>query len=306
MRFMTKQEIMGPQKGFTLIELIVALAIGLIISAAALQLFTGGLITAKMQEASAELQDSGVFGVDYIARDIRLANFGNVNNPVLDTTTPNGGIIFTSADPALGKANLQLKDVSAGLLTKSGGSTGTSSSSDQLTIMFQAPNKMMNCEGREVQASEYVIQRYFLRTDNGNLALACDANTPGSSVPSIAGLNDSNNGEVIMPRVDLVRFYIGAKAGNNFSYYTIEQFKTAVKGASSPNIPRVVSIRMMVLVRSKDPITNKNIDPSKESFNFPDGEVTLTDKSTKYLRRLYTTNIALRNGLGEKIYETSN
>ena len=138
------------------------------------------------------------------------------------------------------------------------------------------------------------------------MALACDANTPGSSVPSIAGLNDSNNGEVIMPRVDLVRFYIGAKAGNNFSYYTIEQFKTAVKAASSPNIPRVVSIRMMVLVRSKDPITNKNIDPSKESFNFPDGDVTLTDKSTKYLRRLYTTNIALRNGLGEKIYETSN
>lgn len=306
MRFMTKHEIMGSQKGFTLIELIVALAIGLIISAAALQLFTGGLITAKMQEASAELQDSGVFGVDYIARDIRLANFGNVNNPVLDTATPNGGIIFTSGDPALGKANLQLKDVSAGLLTKSGGPTGTSSNSDQLTIMFQAPNKMMNCEGREVQASEYVIQRYFLRTDNGNLALACDANTPGSSVPSIAGLNDSNNGEVIMPRVDLVRFYIGAKVGNNFSYYTIEQFKTAVKAASSPNIPRVVSIRMMVLVRSKDPITNKNIDPSKESFNFPDGDVTLTDKSTKYLRRLYTTNIALRNGLGEKIYETSN
>ncbi len=297
---------MNSQKGFTLIELIVALAIGLIISAAALQLFTGGLITTKMQEASAELQDSGVFGVDYVARDIRLANFGNVNNPVLDTTTPNGGIIFTSNDPASGKANLQLKDVSAGLLTKSGGSSETSASSDQLTIMFQAPNKMMNCEGKQVQANEYVIQRYFLRTDNNNLALACDANTPGSMIPSIAGLNDSNNGEVIMPRVDLVRFYIGAKVGNNFSYYTIEQFKTAVNSASSPNIPRVVSIRMMVLVRSKDPITNKNIDPSKESFNFPDGVVTLTDKSTKYLRRLYTTNIALRNGLGEKIYETSN
>ncbi|MBJ9953955.1 MULTISPECIES: prepilin-type N-terminal cleavage/methylation domain-containing protein [unclassified Acinetobacter] len=306
MSFLKKNQMMNSQKGFTLIELIVALAIGLIISAAALQLFTGGLITTKMQEASAELQDSGVFGVDYVARDIRLANFGNVNNPVLDTTTPNGGIIFTSNDPASGKANLQLKDVSAGLLTKSGGSSETSASSDQLTIMFQAPNKMMNCEGKQVQANEYVIQRYFLRTDNNNLALACDANTPGSMIPSIAGLNDSNNGEVIMPRVDLVRFYIGAKVGNNFSYYTIEQFKTAVNSASSPNIPRVVSIRMMVLVRSKDPITNKNIDPSKESFNFPDGVVTLTDKSTKYLRRLYTTNIALRNGLGEKIYETSN
>ncbi len=306
MSFLIKDQMMNSQQGFTLIELIVALAIGLIVSAAALQLFTGGLITTKMQEASAELQDSGVFGVDYIARDIRLANFGNVNNPVLDTTTPNGGIIFTSGDPASGKANLQLKDVSAELLTKSGGSSETSASSDQLTIMFQAPNNMMNCEGRQVQANEYVIQRYFLRTDNNNLALACDANTPGSMAPSIAGLNDKNNGEVIMPRVDLVRFYIGAKVGNNFSYYTIEQFKKAVNGATSPNVPRVVSIRMMVLVRSKDPITNKNIDPSKESFNFPDGVVTLTDKSTKYLRRLYTTNIALRNGLGEKIYETSN
>ncbi len=306
MSFLIKDQMMNSQQGFTLIELVVALAIGLIVSAAALQLFTGGLITTKMQEASAELQDSGVFGVDYIARDIRLANFGNVNNPVLDTTTPNGGIIFTSGDPASGKANLQLKDVSAGLLTKSGGSSETSASSDQLTIMFQAPNNMMNCEGRQVQANEYVIQRYFLRTDNNNLALACDANTPGSMAPSIAGLNDKNNGEVIMPRVDLVRFYIGAKVGNNFSYYTIEQFKKAVNGATSPNVPRVVSIRMMVLVRSKDPITNKNIDPSKESFNFPDGVVTLTDKSTKYLRRLYTTNIALRNGLGEKIYETSN
>lgn len=306
MSFLIKDQMMNSQKGFTLIELIVALAIGLIVSAAALQLFTGSLITTKMQEASAELQDSGVFGVDYIARDIRLANFGNVNNPVLDTTTPNGGIIFTSGDPASGKANLQLKDVSAELLTKSGGSSETSASSDQLTIMFQAPNNMMNCEGRQVQANEYVIQRYFLRTDNNNLALACDANTPGSMAPSIAGLNDKNNGEVIMPRVDLVRFYIGAKVGNNFSYYTIEQFKKAVNGATSPNVPRVVSIRMMVLVRSKDPITNKNIDPSKESFNFPDGVVTLKDKSTKYLRRLYTTNIALRNGLGEKIYETSN
>ena len=306
MKCQLSSEMMGYQKGFTLIELIVALTIGLIVSAAALQLFTGGLITTKMQEASAELQDSGVFGVEYVARDIRLANFGNINNPVLDTTTPKGGIVFTSGEAAAGKANLQLKDVSSGLLTKSGNVSDTNLSSDQLTIQFQAPNKMVNCEGKEVQANEYVIQRYFLRGNSGELALACDANTPGSTDPTIIGLNDSNNGEVIMPRVDLLRFYVGAKVGDNFSYYTIEQFKTAVSNATSPNIPRAVSIRMMVLVRSKDPITNKNIEPSKESFDFPDGKVTLKDKNTKYLRRLYTTNIALRNGLGEKIYETSN
>ena len=43
------------QNGFTLLELMVALALGLIISAAAIQLFIGGFLTSRMQEANAEL-----------------------------------------------------------------------------------------------------------------------------------------------------------------------------------------------------------------------------------------------------------
>ncbi len=63
------------QQGFTLVELMVALALGLLISAAAVQLFLGGVLTSRMQEANAELQNSGVFGLDYVARDIRLSNY---------------------------------------------------------------------------------------------------------------------------------------------------------------------------------------------------------------------------------------
>ena len=298
MSLQLNQKVKSEQAGFTLVELIVALAIGLIVSAAALQLFTGGLITAKLQEASAELQDSGVFGVEYVARDIRLANFGNTNNPILNGTTQQGGIVFTSGET--GNVNLKLKGVDANLLTKSGGTADTNLKSDQLTIQFRAPNKMVNCEGKEVKTGEYVIQRYFLSGSTGGLALTCDANNTGSNDVSIAGLSATDKGVVIMPRVDLLRFYIGAKVGNNFSYYTIDQFNT------STNSPRAISIRMMVLVRSKDPITSKNIDPSKETFEFPDGTVKPTDTKTQYLRRLYTTNIALRNGLGEKVYESSN
>ncbi|TXJ07726.1 MAG: prepilin-type N-terminal cleavage/methylation domain-containing protein, partial [Acinetobacter sp.] len=81
------------QQGFTLIELMVALTIGLLVSAAALQLFTGGVITTRLQEANAELQDSGIFGLEYVARDVRLANFGNVSNHELHDQTPFGGIV---------------------------------------------------------------------------------------------------------------------------------------------------------------------------------------------------------------------
>jgi len=299
------KKIMPYHRGFTLIELIVAIAIGLIVSAAALQLFTGGLMTSRMQDAGAELQDSGIFGIEYMARDIRLANYGNTNNPVLNSITPMGGVVLTSGETG---ANLPLKDVSAGLLTKTGGSSNATGGSDQLTIQFIAPNAMLNCEGQKVEANEYIIQRYFLRQDgaDGNLALACDANSPGSASASVAGLNDKNNGEVIMPRADQLRFYLGSKVGNNLMYYSIDEYKKAAAAAVSPNIPRIVSVRVMVLVRSKDPVSSKDIDPSKDSFAFLDGAVKPSDAKTKYMRRLYTTTIALRNGLGEKVYENAN
>lgn len=80
-----------PQKGFTLVELMVALTLGLLISAAAIQLFLGGLLTSRMQEANAELQNSGIFGLDYVTRDLRLANYINTDFPSLNERTPWGG-----------------------------------------------------------------------------------------------------------------------------------------------------------------------------------------------------------------------
>jgi type IV pilus assembly protein PilW len=78
------------QKGFTLIELMVALVLGLLVSAAAVQLFTGSILSTRMQQANDELQNSGIFGLDYIVRDIRLANYENINNPELNEQTPWG------------------------------------------------------------------------------------------------------------------------------------------------------------------------------------------------------------------------
>lgn len=68
----------------------VALVLGLLVSAAAVQLFTGSILSTRMQQANDELQNSGIFGLDYIVRDIRLANYENINNPELNEQTPWG------------------------------------------------------------------------------------------------------------------------------------------------------------------------------------------------------------------------
>lgn len=296
------------QAGFTLVELIVALALGLLITAAATQLFLGGIVTTRIQQANAELQDSGVFGLDYIARDIRLANYGNISNPELTNTTPQGGIVLSQG--ASGTVNVS-KGIGNNSVTRSGLTSNVSDASDQLTIQFTAPNDMFNCEGEEIKTGEYVIQRYFLRKDtNGgekDLVLACDANKKGAmSAANITDFGGTQLGEVIMPRVDHLRFYLGAmtKSGaivTSTTYYTISEYISAANAARNAGqpVPRITSIKAAVIVRSIDNTNNQLIDPTK-SILFLEKSVTLTNQ-TKHLRRTYMTTIAIRNGMGDAI-----
>ena len=321
----------GSQAGFTLIELMVALALGLLITAAAIQLFLGGLLTSKMQQANAELQNSGVFGLDYVARDLRLTNYINTDFPNLNEQTPWGGVVLTARTATVTDANIPIPAaapyISTGLLSHSVG-TGESVSStqnewqglsnvnlasDQLTIQFVAPNAMVNCEGANVQAGDYVIQRYFVRravataTTGTDYGLACDANTPTptgttpvAEPTTISGFGGA--GELIMPRVDQFAVQLGVRnAAGNMAYYTINQYRTAAAAARTAlaEPPRIISVKTAVLVRSTDNTRNNDINLTG-NINILNQSVTLTDTTNRFARRVYSTTVTFRNGLGEK------
>ncbi len=323
-----KKNNIAAQAGFTLVELMVALALGLLISAAAIQLFLGGLLTSRMQQANAELQNSGVFGLDYVARDLRLANYINTDFPELNEQTPWGGVVLTARTAALSNANIPIPAaapfISQGLLSHSPGDTvstvanewqglsNVSLASDQLTIQFVAPNAMVNCEGANVQAGDYVIQRYFVRradaaaTTGTDYGLACDANTPNATAvaepTTITGFGGA--GELVMPRVDHFAVQLGVRnEAGNMAYYTINQYRTAAAAARAAlppaEPPRIVSVKMAVLVRSTDNTRNNDIDLTR-SINILNQNVTLTDTTNRFARRVYSTAVTFRNGLGER------
>ena len=320
-----KKNNIAAQAGFTLVELMVALALGLLISAAAIQLFLGGLLTSRMQQANAELQNSGVFGLDYVARDLRLANYINTDFPELNEQTPWGGVVLTARTAALSNANIPIPAaapfISQGLLSHSPGDTvstvanewqglsNVSLASDQLTIQFVAPNAMVNCEGANVQAGDYVIQRYFVRradaaaTTGTDYGLACDANTPNATAvaepTTITGFGGA--GELVMPRVDHFAVQLGVRnEAGNMAYYTINQYRTAAAAArtAATTPPRIVSVKIAVLVRSTDNTRNNDIDLTR-SINILNQNVTLTDTTNRFARRVYSTTVTFRNGLGE-------
>lgn len=85
------------QQGFTLIELMISLVLGLLISAAVMQVFLTSQRVDRIQTAGSEIQDKAVFGLQSIEPQVRLANLGNSGVP-LDDKTAMGGIVLTAGN----------------------------------------------------------------------------------------------------------------------------------------------------------------------------------------------------------------
>jgi len=63
------------QSGFTLVELMVALVLGMFLTAGVIQVFTSNQQTYRVTENLSRLQENGRFAIEFIARDVREANY---------------------------------------------------------------------------------------------------------------------------------------------------------------------------------------------------------------------------------------
>lgn len=319
------------QIGFTLIELMISLALGLIVVAAAILLFLTGQKSVAMQKGVAELQDNANFGLNYITKDIRLTNL-NVKKAMINDQSPYGGVVLSSSNTEtktnvyLPSAALDVSLISKGDLTSNVvDGSGTAVNSDQLVIQYLPQYTLDNkntpsddsddelvggfdCEGQELRFSksaglQLVVQRYFLRADNNKasnegspLALACDAGHYSLSTPgSIQGYGGS--GEIIMKRVDHFRVLLGVQyADGTHRYLSIASYMAL----TAPR-PRILSIQLGALARSTQSMGGDTLIKANQTFQVLDQTVKLkvmTDP--KYIRQVVSQTIALRNALGER------
>ena len=66
------------QQGFSLVELMIAMLLGLLLLVGVVNLFLGSSQTYRLQEALFRVQESGRFALDIIQRDLLNAGFQNV------------------------------------------------------------------------------------------------------------------------------------------------------------------------------------------------------------------------------------
>ena len=320
---------MKKQVGFTLVELLIAMALGLIIAASATMLFLTGLKSQALQTGQSGLQDDANFGLNFILKDVRLSNLNTVQSGINDTTAY-GGMVFSSSDKVgFNNSNLPMI-VDENLLSRSevqNTSNAHSDGSDQLTIQF-LPQYIwddkktatatddrwyggFDCEGNALeftrdQGRQMVVQRYFLALDenigntepNQPLALYCDAGYYALEGDPTSITNFGEDPQIVLKRVDHFRVLYSIQNGSNHRYVDANTYLQL----DSPR-PRILSVQLGILMRSLQSVGRDNTFSDEQVFQVLDQALQITEpdeNAPKYVRQVVTQTIALRNTFGER------
>ena len=295
-------------KGFTLIELMISLVLGLLISAAVMQVYLTNAKTSATQKSGSELQDASLFGIQQLESHLRLANLGN---PVDEITndTPKGGIVLSLTNMGLPEENTEYPK----FLTHTAGDsdfTSTSSiasvNSDQLTIQYTniTGNDLSDCESTDVHNGETVIERYFIREslpDNKNgLVLACDAGRLNNSgvITSYAASDPKtfgNNGQEFIMGIDQFKVLLGTQTHVAGSAGVMRYLTSAdyLNNTTTPAPkPAITAVKIGLIVRGSTPVVGSS---TKRTFSLLGQNHTLKSGEPNQVRTTYESTTLLRN-----------
>lgn len=306
------------QTGFTLIELMISLVLGLIVSAAVIQVYLINVKTSSIQASGSELQDASVFGLQQLERKVRLANLGNPQTQI-NSTTVNGGIVLTG--PNIGVPMTPTPYANTGYLTRRAGDTSvgangwsgisnTNTNSDQLTIQYTniTGSAMRDCEGAEAAVDAIVIERYFLRRaavdtsagDIKDLVLACDAGrvNKAGGINNTMAATDSRQfgqaGQELIVNADQFKVLLGVQYTRGPNAGTMIYLPSSAYLAITADKPAITAVKMGLIVHGSTPVLNSD---DQTSFTLlGQSNVLKTDASrSKQVRMSYETTTLLRN-----------
>jgi type IV pilus assembly protein PilW len=154
-RIASMNSVRGGQSGLTLVEMMVAMVLGLLILLAVSSIYIGSRQTFRLQDDNARLQETGRYALEVMGRSIRQAGFWNM--PISPVATA------TAFQPLAGGAVIT-------------GLNGASGAPDTVTVQYDGLTGDRDCEGNALGANAVVQDAYRLN----NNELQCDGNADGT------------------------------------------------------------------------------------------------------------------------------
>ena len=279
------------QQGFTLIELMIAITLGLIVTAAALMMFLSSQRSLAMQNGLSSIQQNATFGLTNVAKDLRHINLDSGSDFVSHSNSKSGIVFQTIAG------------VTADKVTKAeSGQSIMTPDSDQLTIRYvNRKNNTMNCEGVIVEQDKEIIQRYYIdklpdvQQNQGDTryGLFCEVlDEKKTGKPAIA-IADAESFKVSV----VTRDFKGTPADrkdDQLRYQTLKEYIAAPTGDA------VVAVEIGVVIRSSGSVHADSSINANPTFTIAGQEVKLSNppSTASHLRVPVTQVVAIRNSQG--------
>ena len=260
--------VMQQQRGFTLVELMVALTIGLVLLAGVAQVFASNKQAYRYNESLSELQDNGNFAMQFITT--QLANAGRVPNPQLFNRAgqdPNDwSVLEAMVYPA---ANLPVSGTEGG------------AGNDTLIINIAYPNTIAtpptDCSGASIPAPGN-----FSLGNNFGISNTITIATGASGRPSLFC-----NGVEIIEGVENLQVEYGVDTDGDRMvdrYYKIN-------AVPAVNIRDILTVRVALMIA-----TVKEARSEQTSTTIKDlAGTSVTLSNDKRLRQVYTATVRLHN-----------
>lgn len=326
-----KPSFSGRQKGFSIIELMVALAINMVIVTAAAYLYLGTSQSKKELDQARDLNDNGQYALDLIGRDIVNAGFyptinlGANNIPVGYKNGLQGAEAGRANfnNPVFGCDGQDFNMGTTGTLFSCVNHSSQTTNSDSLVVAYYTNDSFgpdaghsRDCTGNTINAGAlgsplaapaFVANRYTLRPVSSTIEGNAINTWSLSCASAIVGSNRSDQPSVM--GIEELRFRYSVYTNNDTllpsRFYTAAQMGTlgtlTVKSPLYPNgvdigaWGRVVAIEVCVVARAMVPTKQAGEENFDYTYNDCTGNTqTATDR---VLRKTYRKVFAVRNNL---------
>ena len=252
------------QGGYSLVELMIAISLGLIVVAAAMAVLLSAQRLVSLQNAMDELQQNANLAVGLISFELRQSHLNMDTEQGINNKNHASGIIFSAANlPPSMASNASSYQ---GLWTQQdSGVAATVQKSDQLLVQYrpeyvlgpasatalggraegmaQVYSAGFDCEGKKIEFAAHasakgqasgqriIVNRYYLKKDPQQIkgeptgySLFCERGDYAAGDRSISGLT-RNGGQQIMKRVDAFKLRLGVRAPDGkLSYLSVDQY----------------------------------------------------------------------------------
>lgn len=278
------------QKGFTLVELMVAIILGSVVAASGISLYLTSQKTYLLQEGFLSNQSN----MDIAFRKLTDSIQKSTMNKYGDQTSknPNGGLVLSATNYGY-STTINTKYISHSESSLS----FVNKASDQLVIQY-TPQFLggYDCEGRKITNYNNVVERYFVRqstSNSQNLVLACTAGRYSSG--SITGMTDV--GQTLIDGIDYFHVLLVVDNGSG----SLRNMKISDYNASSTKY-KINGVQIGILLHSNKPIGFKGIKDIDTAIPVLDENVklnaTVKNSGKKYVYETVTQTVSTRVAAG--------